>query len=96
VKGTLKGTLNERLHLQPALSTFIGLPPSPAPLPMHDQRRIVSHETNSGAEDDCNRDGDNMTTSGSAAPAATTAGMRNDGNDDNDNDNGGDDDEPEG
>lgn len=64
-------------------------------MPLHDPRRRVSgNETNSGAEDDCNRDGDNMTTDGSVAPAAAATGTRNDGNDDNDN--GGGDDEPEG
>lgn len=97
MKGTLEGTLNERLlqHLQPALSIPTTWTES---MPLHDPCRggVSSHETNSGAEDDCNReggDGDPAVVSlGTAAAAAT--GTHNDGNDDNDN--GGDDDEPEG
>ncbi|KAL1892751.1 Fe-S cluster-binding ribosome biosynthesis protein [Sporothrix stenoceras] len=96
VKGTLEGTLNERLlHLQPALSTtttWSGLPPSPPPVPLHDPRRggVSSHEMNSGAEDDCNCEGDSAASDVAAAATST----HNDGNDGNDN--GGDDDEPEG
>lgn len=83
--------MNELLQSQLALSALTLLPPSQAPVPLHDTRR-VSRENHSDAEDDCN----GGTTDSSAAtgdkPAAAV--NLNDGNDDNDN--GGDDDEPEG
>ncbi|KIH87643.1 ATP-binding protein cassette, sub-family E, member 1 [Sporothrix brasiliensis 5110] len=94
MKGALKGSFNERVHVQTVLSRWTVRPSSQASEPTHDPRRGVSHETDSGAEDDCNRDNDNMTTGSSMAFATTANGTRHGGNDDNDQ--GGDDDEPEG
>ncbi|ERS98439.1 translation initiation factor RLI1 [Sporothrix schenckii ATCC 58251] len=94
MKGALKGSFNERVHVQTVLPRWTVRPSSQASEPTHDPRRGVSHETDSGAEDDCNRDNDNMTTGSSMASATMANGTRHGGNDGNDQ--GCDDDEPEG